>query len=166
MITLAFMESKLAYLEELKHLAQYFNIQFPKIFQASPLMNFYPNRKFFALNGKYFSSIDKMFTLFLSLCNTISSVSPEVKTNAQKRSIFHLIAHGVLDNQCKRRYFWLVPEPLAQQLIKKKTLGLWGREWVALCGSWKENTGFQYSKSKEQLLRNTRLLKKRKSVSS
>ena len=44
MITLAFMERKLANLEELKHLAQYFNIQFPKIFQASPLMNFYPNR--------------------------------------------------------------------------------------------------------------------------
>ena len=44
MITLAFMESKLAYLEELKHLAQHFKIQFPKIFQASPLMNFYPNR--------------------------------------------------------------------------------------------------------------------------
>ena len=99
MITLAFMESKLAYLEELKHLAQYFNIQFPKIFQASPLMNFYPNRKFFALKGKYFSSIDKMFTLFLSLCNTISSVSPEVKINAQKRSIFHLTAHEVLDSQ-------------------------------------------------------------------
>ena len=35
MITLAFMKSKQAYLEELKHLAQYFNIQFPKIFQAS-----------------------------------------------------------------------------------------------------------------------------------
>ena len=42
MITLAFMESRLAYLEELKQLAQYFNSQFPKIFQASPLMNFYP----------------------------------------------------------------------------------------------------------------------------
>ena len=27
-------------------------------------------------------------------------------------------------------------------------------------GSWKENTGFQYCKSKEQLLRNTRLLKR------
>ena len=34
-ITLAFMKSKQAYLEELKHFAQYFNIQFPKIFQAS-----------------------------------------------------------------------------------------------------------------------------------
>ena len=34
----------------------------------------------------------------------------------------------------------------------------------AVCGSWKENIGFQYCKSKEQLLRNTRLLKK--SVSS
>ena len=31
-------------------------------------------------------------------------------------------------------------------------------------GSWKENTGYHYCKSKEQLLRNTRLLKK--SVSS
>ena len=31
---------------------------------------------------------------------------------------------------------------------------------VAVCGSWRENTGFQYRKSKEQLLRNTRLLKK------
>ena len=30
----------------------------------------------------------------------------------------------------------------------------------AVCGSWKENTGFQYCKSKEQLLRNTRLPKK------
>ena len=34
----------------------------------------------------------------------------------------------------------------------------------AVCGSLKENTGFQYCKSKEQLLRNTRPLKK--SVSS
>ena len=34
----------------------------------------------------------------------------------------------------------------------------------AVCGSWKENTGFQYCKSKEQLLRNTWLLKR--SVSS
>ena len=33
MITLAFMKSKQAYLEELKHFAQVF--QFPKIFQAS-----------------------------------------------------------------------------------------------------------------------------------
>ena len=30
---------------------------------------------------------------------------------------------------------------------------------VAVRGSWKENTGFQYCESKEQLLRNTRLLK-------
>ena len=36
----------------------------------------------------------------------------------------------------------------------------------AVFGSCKENTGFQYCKSKEQLLRNTRLLKKRKSVTS
>ena len=35
MITLAFMKSKKAYLEELKHLAKYFNIHIPKIFQAS-----------------------------------------------------------------------------------------------------------------------------------
>ena len=34
-MTLAFKKSKQAYLEELKHLAQYFNIHFPKIFQAS-----------------------------------------------------------------------------------------------------------------------------------
>ena len=70
-----------------------------------------------------------MFTLFLALYSTISSVSPEVKTNAQKRSTFHLIAHKVLDSQWKKRYFWMVPEPLVQQ-FKKKTLGLWGREWV------------------------------------
>ena len=38
------------------------------------------------------------------------------------------------------------------------------RSLMAVCGSWKENTGFQYCKSKEQLVRNTRLLKK--SVSS
>ena len=42
--SLAFMESKLGYLEELKHSAQHFNIQFPKLFKASPLINFYPNR--------------------------------------------------------------------------------------------------------------------------
>ena len=30
----------------------------------------------------------------------------------------------------------------------------------AVCGSWKENTDFQYCKLNEQLLRNTRLLKK------
>ena len=52
MITLAFMESKQAYLEELKSLAQYFNLQFSKIFQGSPLMNFHPNRQFFALSTK------------------------------------------------------------------------------------------------------------------
>ena len=34
---------------------------------------------------------------------------------------------------------------------------------VSVCGSWKENTDFQYCNSKEQLLRNTRLLKQRKS---
>ena len=44
MVSLALMESKLAYLEEFKHLVHYFNIQFPKIFQASHLINFYPNR--------------------------------------------------------------------------------------------------------------------------
>ena len=43
MITLAFMKNKQAYLEELKHLAQYFNIQFPKNI-SGVLMNFYPNR--------------------------------------------------------------------------------------------------------------------------
>ena len=69
-----------------------------------------------------------MFTLFLSLCNTISSVSPEVKTNAQKRSIFHLTAHEVLDSQWKKRYFWLVPEPLVQQL--KKNVGALGTRMV------------------------------------
>ena len=39
---------------------------------------------------------------------------------------------------------------------------------VAVCGSCKENTGFQNQtcKSKEQLLRNTRLLKKRIPVTS
>ena len=63
-----------------------------------------------------------MFTLFLALYSTISSVSPEVKTNAQKRSTFHLIAHKVLDSQWKKRYFWMVPEPLVQQFKKKR----WG----------------------------------------
>ena len=63
-----------------------------------------------------------MFTLFLSLYSTISSVSPEVKSNAQKRSTFHLIAHKVLDSQWKERYFWMVPEPLVQQFLKKS----WG----------------------------------------
>ena len=82
-----------------------------------------------------------MFTLFLSLYSTISSVSLEVKTNGQKRSIFHLIAHKVLDSQWKKRYFWVVPEPLVQQL-KKKTLGLWGREWnkVRVCDGSKLQT--------------------------
>ena len=31
-------------------------------------------------------------------------------------------------NEKKNRYFWMVPEPLVQQFLKK-TLGLWGREW-------------------------------------
>ena len=53
----------------------------------------------FILAKKYFSSIDKMFTLFVPLYSAISSVSPEVKTNAQKRSILHLIAHQVFDSQ-------------------------------------------------------------------
>ena len=69
-----------------------------------------------------------MFTFFLTLCNTISSVSPEIKINAQKRSIFHPAAHEVLDSQWKKRYFWMVPGPLVQQ-FKKKPLGLSGREW-------------------------------------
>ena len=42
MITLAFMKSKQAYLEELKHLAQYLYIQSESI--SGVLMNFYPNR--------------------------------------------------------------------------------------------------------------------------
>ena len=66
-----------------------------------------------------------MFTLFLSLYSTISSVSPEVKSNAQKRSTFNLIAHKVLDSQWKKRYFWMVPEPLVQQ-FKKKNVGALG----------------------------------------
>ena len=37
---------------------------------------------------------------------------------------------------------------------------------VTVCSSWKENTGFQDCKSKEQLLRKNGLLKKGKSVSS
>ena len=53
----------------------------------------------------------------------ISSISPEIKINVQKRSIFHPTAHDVLDSQCKKRYFWMVPEPLVQQLKKKN---LWG----------------------------------------
>ena len=46
-----------------------------------------------------------MFTLFISLYDTISSVSMEVNTNAQKRNIFHLIAHKVLDSQWKKDIF-------------------------------------------------------------
>ena len=62
-----------------------------------------------------------MFTLFLSLYSTISSVSPEVKTNAQKCRTFHLIAHKVLDSQWKKKdIFGWSQSPLFNNKKKKK----------------------------------------------
>ena len=66
------------------------------------------------------------------------------------RALSRLYSYGrslyAIQNGCRISHAWIFKE--------------------AVCGSWRENTGFQYGKSKEQLLRNTRLLKKRKSVSS
>ena len=44
-----------------------------------------------------------LFAGFHSLYNTISSVLPEVKSNTYKRCILHLMAHKVLESQCKKK---------------------------------------------------------------
>ena len=62
-----------------------------------------------------------MFTLFLSLYSTISSASPEVKTNAQKRSTFHLIAQG-FGQPMKKKIFLDGPRAPRSTILKKR----WG----------------------------------------
>ena len=71
----------------------------------------------------------------------------------------------------RRDFFTPLPKPHSARLLQSfrawlfratsrlSRKGLLAVYKVAVRGSWKENTGFQYCESKEQLLRNTRLLK-------
>ena len=124
MITLAFMKSKEAYLEEVKHVAQYFSSSFRKYFRrldellSKSLILCAKRKVLFVYRQK----------LILSLYSTISSVSPKVKTNSQKCSTFHLIAQG-FGQPMKKKIFLDGPRaPRSTIKKKKKTLGLWGRE--------------------------------------